>query len=106
AVSWYRKSADQGNAKGQYNLADMYEYGKGVTKDLAQALSWYQKSAAQGDDKAQAALKRLDVPSQLRTSPANPSQRDFASDLRSVVDLVRAGKQDELKTFKLTDATA
>ncbi len=49
AVRWYRKSAEQGYDKAQYNLAKMYEMGMGVPRNYAQALKWYHKAAAQGD---------------------------------------------------------
>jgi len=45
AVSWYRKSAEQGNAKGQIDLAFMYENGKGVQKNQAEAFKWYLAAA-------------------------------------------------------------
>ncbi|WP_172920060.1 tetratricopeptide repeat protein, partial [Capnocytophaga canis] len=59
AVKWYRKSAEQGNALGQYNLGVMYDYGYGVPKDEAEAVKWYQKSARQGNEDAQKRLKIL-----------------------------------------------
>ncbi|KAG0262956.1 hypothetical protein DFQ27_002023 [Actinomortierella ambigua] len=52
AMSWYRKSAEQGDAKAQNNLGRMYENGHGVRQDDAEAVSWYQKSANQGYAKA------------------------------------------------------
>jgi TPR repeat protein len=33
----------------QYNLALMYEYGKGIIKDVDKAIYWYEKSANLGD---------------------------------------------------------
>ena len=53
AVKWYRKSAEQGDALGQYALGWMYSNGKGVTQDYAEAVKWYRKSAEQGDASAQ-----------------------------------------------------
>jgi len=35
------------------------EYGKGVAKDLPQAIEWYRKAAEQGVEPARDALKRL-----------------------------------------------
>ena len=46
AVRWYRKSADQGEAVGQYNLGRMYDGGKGVAQDYVQAHVWFELSAA------------------------------------------------------------
>jgi hypothetical protein len=45
--------AERGHADAQYSLGWMYEYGKGVTQDYAQARDWFQKSAAQGNANAQ-----------------------------------------------------
>lgn len=53
AVSWYRKSAEQGDSGGQNNLGIMYENGLGVTQDYVQAVSWYRKAAGQGNASAQ-----------------------------------------------------
>jgi len=48
AVKWYRKAAEQGNAKAQVNLGVMYYEGKGVTQDYQEAVKWYRKAAEQG----------------------------------------------------------
>lgn len=48
AEQWYRKAADQGNAKAQANLGVMYANGQGVRQDYAQAVQWYRKAADQG----------------------------------------------------------
>ena len=61
AVYLYRKAADQGNAKAQYNLGLMYEGGKGVAKDDKQAVDWYRKAADQGNEDAKQALEELGV---------------------------------------------
>lgn len=53
AVRWYRKSAEQGNANAQYNLACCYESGQGVTQDNTEAVKWYRKSAEQCNADAQ-----------------------------------------------------
>lgn len=58
AVKWYRKSAEQGNASGQYNLGCMYEFGYGVSQDYSEAVKWYLKSAEQGNATAQIHLGR------------------------------------------------
>ena len=53
AVEWYRKAAEQGNARGQNDLGYCYYSGKGVTKDYAKAVEWYRKAAEQGHATAQ-----------------------------------------------------
>ncbi len=52
AVRWYRKAAEQGHAKAQYNLGVMYYNGFGVTQDRTEAKKWWEKSAAQGNQTA------------------------------------------------------
>jgi TPR repeat protein len=53
AVKLYRKAAEQGHAKAQYNLALMYYNGEGVAKDDAAAVEWFCKAAEQGNAMAQ-----------------------------------------------------
>ena len=43
----------------QYNLGESYYYGKGVMRDIEQAVYWYRKAADQGLADAQKALQRL-----------------------------------------------
>lgn len=47
AVGWYLTAAMQGDAAGQYHLAQMYQSGRGIEKDDMKALYWYRRSAAQ-----------------------------------------------------------
>lgn len=56
AVEWYRKSAEQGYAQGQYCLGNMYHQGLGVIEDYKEAFKWFSKAAEQGYDKAQTML--------------------------------------------------
>lgn len=56
ALSWFKKSAELGNAQAQVELAELYEAGDGVTKDIEQAIKWYEKAATQDHDEAQLAL--------------------------------------------------
>ena len=45
--------AEQGNASAQYNLALMYDFGKGVLQDYKTAAKWFRLAAEQGDASAQ-----------------------------------------------------
>ena len=60
AVYWYKKAAEQGYAKAQYNLGACYRDGKGVTKDEKEAVYWYRKAADQGNETAKWALRILE----------------------------------------------
>lgn len=45
-----------GDVEAQFNLGRMYDNGRGVRQDAAQAVAWYEKAAAQGHADAQAYL--------------------------------------------------
>ena len=58
---WYKKAAEQGNAEAQYEVGQMYYYGKGVAKDRIQADYWYKKASEQGHADAQFKLITLNL---------------------------------------------
>jgi TPR repeat protein len=47
-MKWYRLAADQGNADAQFYLGLLYDNGKGVPQDYAEAVKWLRKAADQG----------------------------------------------------------
>ena len=54
-----KQTAENGDAEAQFNLGTMFENGRGVAQDRAEAIRWYRLAAAQGHAKATAALRRL-----------------------------------------------
>lgn len=48
AVNWLRRAAKTGYAPAQYQLAEYYALGLGVSKNPAEAKKWYERSANQG----------------------------------------------------------
>jgi TPR repeat protein len=58
AISMYRKSAEQGEAAGEFGLGRAYADGVGVKKDPAAALEWYRKAEAKNYAPALDALAR------------------------------------------------
>jgi TPR repeat protein len=56
AVSACRRRADQGNAAAQSSLGNMYQSGKGVPQNYAEAMKWYSKAADQGLAEAEVGL--------------------------------------------------
>ncbi|MCK5097449.1 MAG: SEL1-like repeat protein, partial [Desulfobacteraceae bacterium] len=44
----YKRAAEQGYAKAQYNLGAMYDKGIGVPQNRNKAAYWYRKAAKQG----------------------------------------------------------
>jgi TPR repeat protein len=61
AVAWLRKAAEQGHDGATNWLAEMYEKGRGVPRDLAQAKALYRKAADRGDYAAKRNLARLEA---------------------------------------------
>jgi TPR repeat protein len=57
AAEWYRRAADQGNARAQFKLGSLYQQREsGLAQDDAQAAQWLHKAADQGLAEAQNAL--------------------------------------------------
>ena len=56
AIKEWGPLAAQGDAAAQFNIGNMFDFGKGVAEDNAQAVYWYNKSAEQGNANAQYAL--------------------------------------------------
>jgi len=48
ALDLWRPLAEQGDARAQNNLGVMYENGKGVPQNIAEAVKWYRLAAGQG----------------------------------------------------------
>ena len=53
AVRKYRQAAERGSASAQFKLALMYDSGRGVPQDYAEAVKWLRKAAAKGFVEAQ-----------------------------------------------------
>ena len=53
AVSYFKKSAEFGNAKAQRMLGDCYFWGEGIREDKREAVKWYRLAAEQGNAEAQ-----------------------------------------------------
>ena len=56
AAASFMRSAQQGDARAQYNLGVMYANGEGVRQDDAEAVRWWRLAAAQGNASAQYSL--------------------------------------------------
>lgn len=49
AVKWFRKAAEQGNAKAQGDLGLCYAKAQGVATNYTEAVKWFRKAAEQGE---------------------------------------------------------
>jgi hypothetical protein len=59
AAKWFEKAAEQGYAKAQYQLADMYHSGELGDDQRSNCIPWFLKAAAQGNTEAQAVVGEL-----------------------------------------------
>jgi TPR repeat protein len=49
AANWFRKAAEQGDPRAQYNLGVLFVNGRGVERDYAQAYVWLRQAALSDD---------------------------------------------------------
>ena len=56
ALRKWKPAAEEGDAKSQVYLGIMYDEGRGVPQDDAEAVKWYRRAAEQGLDQAQTNL--------------------------------------------------
>jgi len=56
AAYWYLQASKQNHSGAQNNLGNCYMYGRGVEKDIKEAIKWYRLSATNGDDYGQLSL--------------------------------------------------
>jgi len=59
ALKWFRLAAGQGHASAQYQMGQIYIYGKGIPKNEKTAQKWYRLAAEQGNDHARSHLENL-----------------------------------------------
>ena len=55
-MKWYRMAAEQGYHEAQANLGNLYNFGRGVAQDYAEAVKWYRLAAEHGHAHAQTNL--------------------------------------------------
>ena len=55
-VQLNKNAAAQGSVEAANNLGIMYNFGRGVQQDYAEAAKWYRRAADQGNAKAQGTL--------------------------------------------------
>jgi len=59
AADYYRKSAEKGHVKAQFDLGRLYYVGKGVEQSDSEAVIWFRKAAEQGHPGAQFNLGQM-----------------------------------------------
>ena len=95
AAAWYKKAAEQGYVKAEYELANMYHTGKLGDDQRSNCITWFLKAAAQGNAEAQAAVGKLPnyYPDSELLKTVNPidslKQAAEQGDLSAQFDLAR-----------------
>lgn len=77
-----QKLANSGNPQAQYKLADMYENGRGASKDILKAKEWYKKSAANNYKPAKHRLTYIDVKAGGFKASHKPWLKDLSADAK------------------------
>jgi len=93
AALWYRKAAEQGYARAQMGLGDVYS--RSESPDFTQAAVWYRKAAEQGDARAQ---HRIGVQYLVGLgTPQDFAEAYFWLDLAAVGEPYAADAKDDAK---------
>lgn len=61
AAHWYRKSAQQGHVRAQYNMAVLHLHGHGVERDPVEAYAWLLQSSRGGHEASGSLMRDLDA---------------------------------------------
>ena len=80
ALRGFQMHAERGDARAQYNLGRMYEYGRGVVQDFVQAHKWYNLAvsrffASQRDLREKSVRNRDRVAAQMIPADLAEAQR-------------------------------
>lgn len=57
ALDWFKRAAEQGDARAQHFVGHFYYYGYGAEKNLREARDWFRLAAENGNEDARARLK-------------------------------------------------
>lgn len=101
-VAEIRQLAEQGDVEAQFVLGVMYENGKGVARNYAEALKWYRRAAEQGDAWAQGKMGLMYA--RGRGVPQNLVTAYMWSNLAAAQGIEIATKHRDLFAMRMTKA--
>jgi hypothetical protein len=87
AVEYYRKSAAQGEAEGEFGLASMLAAGEGAARDPVEAYNWFVKAGEQGHQQAIRVLANAYLFGELQLDEAARNGPDAAKWIRRAAEL-------------------
>ena len=91
--------AEKGIATAQYDIAGMYENGKGVTQNYQEALKWYRLAAEQGNTKARAHVKILETILATQKTAPQESRSQQPHQLVGIKTDTKQAEQIRTKTY-------
>lgn len=91
AFALFQKCAKLGLPIGMANLAECYELGHGVGKDIKTALEWYKKAADAGVESAKEKLKEFEGITISSYPEGTLSKEDFYMDIEDVFEVTDRG---------------
>lgn len=91
AFELFQKCAKLELPLGMANLAECYELGHGVSKDIKTALEWYKKAADAGVESAEAKLKKYEGKTISSYPEGALSKEDFYMDIEDVFEVKDRG---------------
>ena len=59
-IKWLKQAAENNDVDAQVALAKCYEDGRGVMKNVYEAMTWYMKASLQGNEEATERLNELE----------------------------------------------
>lgn len=84
ALPWFLKAGENGHAKAQDYLADMYDHGDGTQKDIKKAIKWQKKAAENG-------IKYSQVNLGIKYRDGKGVKKDYQEALRLFHNAVKIG---------------
>lgn len=115
AVLYYRKSAEQGDAEGQFGYGSMLASGEGVKRDVEAGRQWITRAAEQGHRLAINELAMAYLSGQLGIAPEarggddalrwirRAADNDFVPAMEALAEAYRAGGYGLPADLKLAD---
>jgi localization factor PodJL len=96
AAEWFKRAAELGLADSQFNIGQLYEVGRGVTQNSAEAYKWYLLASRSGTDAQRAQARtaadrvKITLPADAR-SMAERVASDFAARAGAPVQITAPG---------------
>ncbi len=100
ASTLFETLAENGNAEAQYSIGYMHYYGKGLPKNLKQAMYWFKLSAQQGHQNAIEAMATIDTLLKQHQPGSSPATENKLQQANEIVGEKKPDGLIDLRTSK------